>query len=180
MAPPLHVIDAPVPGRLATMAHPRGGSLLADEMAALAGAGVRLLVSALTSGEYRRLALTAEPRAAHAAGLDFVSFPIPDRRAPAPSVACAGLVDRIAASVRAGEFVVIHCWAGIGRSSLLAAAALVRLGMLPQEAWRRISAARGLPVPGNARQVRWLDEFAYATDAADAMVGAGRLACDER
>lgn len=175
MAPTLHVIEAPAPGRLATMAHPRGGSLLADEMAALAAAGVHLLVSALTSGEYRRLALAAEPRAAHGAGLEFVSFPIPDRRAPAPSAACDMLVDRLAATVRAGGFVVVHCWGGVGRSSLLAAATLVRLGLAPPEAWRRISAARGLPVPENADQVGWLDGFART---AGRVVGsAARLGC---
>ncbi|WP_213455220.1 protein-tyrosine phosphatase family protein [Rhizomonospora bruguierae] len=166
MTPPLHVIDAPAPGRLATMAHPRGGALLPGEMAALAGAGVRLLVSALTSAEYRRLALAAEPREAHAAGLEFVSFPIPDRRTPAPGIACDILVDRLAGSLRRGEFVVIHCWAGIGRSSLLAAATLVRLGLTPPEAWRRISEARGLLVPGNDGQVDWLDEFACAAQRA--------------
>ena len=40
MRPALHVIGWAGPGRLATMAHPRGGALLADEMSGLAAAGV--------------------------------------------------------------------------------------------------------------------------------------------
>jgi protein-tyrosine phosphatase len=165
MAPALHVIDTPAPGRLATMAHPRGGGWLPAEMSALVTAGVRVLVSALTSDEYQRLALTAEPREAYAAGLEFISFPIVDRCTPAPGSACENLVDRLATAVRDGDFVVTHCWAGIGRSSLLTAAILVRLGLSPQEAWQRISVARGLRVPENGEQMLWLDEFAGAPAA---------------
>lgn len=70
------------------------------------------------------------------------------------------LVDRLAAEVRADQFVVTHCWAGIGRSSLLAGATLVRLGVPPAQAWQLIRAARGLPVPDNRDQEAWLYRFA--------------------
>lgn len=159
MRPPLHVIETPTAGRLATMAHPRGGGWLADDMAAMAGLGVRVLVSTLTDDEYDRLALAGVAEAARAAGLEYVQFPIVDRGVPDPSDVSA-LADRLATDLLTGRSVVIHCWAAIGRSSLLAAATLVRLGVAPTEAWRRISAARGLTVPGTAEQHAWLDEFA--------------------
>ena len=160
MRPPLHVIDTPAAGRLATMAHPRGGAWLADDMAALAGLGFGMLVSALTDDEYDRLALSGVAEAAEAAGLTFVAFPIADRGVPEPGPAVGELADRLATDLRAGRCVVIHCWAAIGRSSLLAAATLVRLGVAPAEAWRRISAARGLTVPDTPLQQAWLDDFA--------------------
>jgi protein-tyrosine phosphatase len=141
------------------MAHPRGGGWLADDMAAMAGLGVRVLVSTLTDDEYDRLALAGVAEAARAAGLEYVQFPIVDRGVPDPSDVSA-LADRLATDLLTGRSVVIHCWAAIGRSSLLAAATLVRLGVAPTEAWRRISAARGLTVPGTAEQHAWLDEFA--------------------
>jgi protein-tyrosine phosphatase len=163
MRPPLHVIETPAPGWLATMAHPRGGGWLADDMAALAGLGVTVVVSALTEDEYARLALAGVAEAAAAAGLEYVQFPIVDRGVPEPAEV-SRLADRLAADLGAGRSVVVHCWGAIGRSSLLAAATLVRLGLTPGEAWRRISAARGLAVPGTAEQHAWLDEFAAAAN----------------
>ena len=142
MRPPLHVIETPTAGRLATMAHPRGGGWLADDMAAMAKLGVTVLVSALTDDEYDRLALGGVADAAEAAGLEYVQFPIVDRGVPEPAEVTR-LADRLATDLLAGRSIVIHCWGAIGRSSLLAAATLVRLGAAPTEAWRRISAARG-------------------------------------
>jgi protein-tyrosine phosphatase len=162
MRPTLHVVKWHGPGRLATMAHPRGGDWLEDEMSALVEADVDVLVSALTPEEYDRLALTREREAARAAGLDFVSFPIPDRGVPGPGPAPAELAVRLAAHVRAGRFVVTHCFAGIGRATLLAGATLVTLGAGPAEALRLISAARGLRVPDNDTQQAWLYDFAAA------------------
>jgi hypothetical protein len=165
MKPALHVIAWPGPGRLATMAHPRGGPWLADEMSNLAGAGVDVFVSALTWEEDRRLGLTEVATAAQAAGIDFVSFPIADRGVPrAQDIAddsdVVALGIRLAAHVRAGRFVVTQCFAGIGRSTLLACATLVMLGVGPQPALDMVAAARGLPVPDNEAQRDWLYGFA--------------------
>ena len=158
----LYVIDTPAPGRLATMARPRGGDRLADNMAALRASGVDVLVSALCLDERKQLELLADADQARAAGLEFVSFPIVDRDVPTDAVTAeAGrLADRLAGDVRAGRFVVTHCWAGIGRSSILAGTVLLRLGLTPTEAWVRIRAARGLPVPDNPIQEAWLHTFA--------------------
>ena len=165
MRPALHVIAWPGPGRLATMAHPRGGPWLADEMAGLARAGVDVFVSALTWDEDQRLGLTEVAAAAAAAGVEFISFPIADRGVPRAQdieddtdVVALGV--RLAAHVRAGRFVVTQCFAGIGRSTLLACATLVMLGIGPEEALRMVSEARGLPVPDTEAQRHWLYRFA--------------------
>jgi protein-tyrosine phosphatase len=154
----LFVIETPPPGRLATMRRPPGDDLDA-EMSELRAAGVDVLVSALCDEEYRWAGLAREAEAAAAAGLEFVSFPIVDGSVPDGSEAVAALADRMAEHLRAGRFVATHCWAGIGRSSLLAGAALVRLGLSPAEAWTRIRTARGLPVPDNPIQESWLHTF---------------------
>ncbi|BCJ54653.1 hypothetical protein Asp14428_61280 [Actinoplanes sp. NBRC 14428] len=145
------------PGRLATMAHPRGGDRLAADLAGLATAGVDVLVSALTPGEQRRLGLTEAPAAARAAGIRYVPHPVPDRGVPDDAVA---LGVRLAAHVRAGRFVVTQCFAGIGRSTLLAGVTLVMLGVEPERALAMVAEARGLPVPDNETQRRWLHDFA--------------------
>jgi protein-tyrosine phosphatase len=164
MRPALHVIDWHGPGRLATMAHPRGGDWLADEMAGLARAGVDVFVSALTWEEDRRLGLTEVAAAAAAAGIMFLSFPIADRGIPrARDMTDADVVAlgvRLAAHVRAGRFVVTQCFAGIGRSTLLACATLVMLGVGPERALELVAQARGLPVPDNEAQRDWLYQFA--------------------
>jgi protein-tyrosine phosphatase len=165
MRSPLYVVDTPVAGRLATMAHPRGGDWLEDECAGLAEAGVDLLVSALTDDELKELSLTREADAVHAAGLRFVRYPIPDVTLPPSMPEELRLSAELAAQVEDGKFVVTHCRAGIGRSSMLAGAVLVRLGVSPDEAWARIRQARGLPVPDNYEQERWLFTFAEALAA---------------
>ena len=167
MRPALHVIFGSFPGRLATMAHPRGGPWLAEEMAGLARAGVDVLVSALTGEEDRRLGLTQVAAAAAANAIDFISYPIVDRGVPraqdiAGDTDVVALGVRLAAHVRAGRFVVTQCFAGIGRSTLLACATLVMLGVGPEESLRMVSQARGLPVPDTEAQRHWLYEFAAA------------------
>jgi hypothetical protein len=131
-------------------------------MSALVDADVDVLVSALTSEESDRLALTQEREAAEAAGIAFIPFPIPDRGVPEPGPAAIELTIRLAAHVRAGRFVVTHCFAGIGRASLLAAATLVTLGARPAHALHLIATARGLHVPDTDAQREWLFDFAAA------------------
>ena len=64
MQPQLFTIERNGPGRLATMARPRGGEWLGEEMAGLAAAGVTVLVSLLTDTEMTSLGLTGEDAAA--------------------------------------------------------------------------------------------------------------------
>jgi protein-tyrosine phosphatase len=45
---------------------------------------------------------------------------------------------------------------GIGRASLVAAAVLRLLGLPGDEAFSRVQAARGLPVPDTDEQRQWL------------------------
>jgi protein-tyrosine phosphatase len=156
----LYVIETGTDGRLATMARPYGGAWLDADLAGLRAAGVDVLVSALTPDEYPILDLDAEPAAARGAGLEFLRFPIPDTDIPGDLSAAGDLARRLAGEVRAGRFVAAHCRAGIGRCSMLAGATLVLLGVAPDAAWQRIRAARGIPVPDNARQEQWLHDFA--------------------
>ncbi|MFC9324105.1 tyrosine protein phosphatase [Kitasatospora sp. NPDC057015] len=154
MRPTLFTLDVPGPGRLSTMAKPRGGDWLEDEMTALGAHGVDVLVCALTRAEREELGLTDEPRAAAAAGLRFVEIPIPDRTVPDPATVLP-ILRSLAEELRAGAHVVTHCRAGIGRSSLLAAALLILRGTDPDTAWARLEEARGLAVPDTAEQRAW-------------------------
>ena len=150
----LFTVEIPGPGRISTMARPRGGDWLRDEMAALAGAGVDVLVCALTGPERDELDLVDEEMEARAAGLRFVAIPIPDRTVPELAAILPDLRGLVG-MLRDGAHVVTHCRAGIGRSSLLAAALLVLGGTDPDAAWGAIGRARGLAVPDTAEQRAW-------------------------
>jgi protein-tyrosine phosphatase len=160
MRPTLFTIDQPGPGRLSTMAKPRGGDWLVDEMTALRTAGVTILVSALTTAELDEVDLTDEPRAAHDAGLEFVSIPILDRGVPDPAAVLPDL-RRLAGRIRDGAHVVTHCRFGIGRSSLLAAGILALNGLPPEQAWERLQRARGLIVPDTTAQRTWPNKLLH-------------------
>ncbi|WP_432843501.1 protein-tyrosine phosphatase family protein [Dactylosporangium sp. CA-092794] len=154
MRPTLFTIDRPGPGRLSTMAKPRGGDWLTDELTALRAAGVDILVCALPAAELDEVDLAGEPRAATGAGLEFVSIPIADRGVPDPAAVLPGL-RRLTERLRAGDHIVTHCRFGIGRASLLAAGILVLDGLAPEHAWQRIERARGLAVPDSPGQREW-------------------------
>jgi protein-tyrosine phosphatase len=155
LRPTLYVVRRDGPGRLSTMAKPRGDDWLDDELHALRRAGVDLLVCALPEPELRELGLAGEAAAARRAGLEFVAIPIEDRSVPHLEAALPRLQELIQ-RLHAGAHAVTHCRFGIGRASLLAAAVLVLEGVDPDEAWRRLTQARGQRVPDTDEQRRWI------------------------
>lgn len=144
------------PGALSTMARPRGGDWLADEMLALRDAGVDVLVSMLSHQELDELGLAEEASAAGTVGIRFLSLPTPDRGLP-ETRAFRALVDDLVAAMDTGNHVVVHCRMGIGRSSIVAAAVLMARGSGAREAWSAISSARGLEVPDTEQQRQWVE-----------------------
>jgi protein-tyrosine phosphatase len=149
-------------GRLGTMARPRGGEWLADDLAALRDAGVDTLVTLLTEPERDELELAELPGCCRACGLEWKTLPIPDLDVPPLNAATVAFVAHIAEGLRAGRQIVIHCRQGIGRSSLIAASALAMLDVAPSHAFEQIGAARGRPVPDTDAQRAWVARFAEA------------------
>lgn len=146
----IYTVDLPGPGRLSTMAKPR-----LKDLPTLRAAGVDILVCALTDEDFADAGLTDEPRAAVDAGLEFVHLPIPDWTVPDRDEILPTLRD-LAARLDSGAGIVTHCWAGIGRSSLLAASIMVLRGLDPDDAWARITQARGHQVPDTEQQREWV------------------------
>ena len=151
MRPALHVIAWPGPGGWPPWPIPRGGALAGrrDDRSGPGRGGRPRLGADL--GRAQRLGLAAGGgAAAAAAGIEFLSFPIADRGVPGRrgrrrDVVALGV--RLAAHVRAGRFVVTQCFAGIGRSTLLACATLVMLGVGPEDG---AAAGRRGPRPAGA------------------------------
>ncbi|MCS7483599.1 hypothetical protein ACFFQW_43355 [Umezawaea endophytica] len=156
--PTTYPIHHNFPGHLSTMPRPSGGAALTADLTSLRARGTDILVSALTEREQQDLHLTAEATTATEAGLEFHAIPIgdfgiPNRDEITPTL--THLLDRL----HGGAHVVVHCWAGIGRSSLLAASLLVMDGVAPTTAWQLITDARGVTVPETNEQRAWVDPF---------------------
>ncbi|TWB83055.1 dual specificity protein phosphatase-like protein [Nitrospirillum amazonense] len=165
MQPALYWIasgDPPWIGRLAIMARPRAGDWLEDEVAAWHAAGVNEVISLLEPAEVSELGLMSEEALCRGLGMAFTSLPIPDRGVPDSRRQVASLARRLSRDVAAGLSVAVHCRAGIGRSSLLAACVMASTGLDASAAFARIAQARGVPVPDTEGQRAWVQSFAEA------------------
>jgi len=143
---------------LAVSTRPEAGSPL-DDLARARKAGVDILVSCLQPSEERELGLLGEEAAAGSVGLWFRRFRMNDGGTPGDDAAFDGFVEELAAEHAAGRRIAVHCRAGVGRSPLVVAAVLVRSGITPAQAWRRVAEARGYPVPDNEEQREYLFRF---------------------
>lgn len=109
-------------------------------------------MSMLTDEEAEELGLNDESAECATAGISFVNVPITDRSVPSDTNAFLGSVEQLATRVREGHYVAVHCRASIGRSSVLAASILVRLGWDAKTAFDAIETPRGCPVPDTSEQ----------------------------
>ena len=152
-------IAGPWRGRLGIVPRPRGGEWLDDETRAWREAGIDIVVSLLEPNEQAELALNRESASTAANGLDFRSFPIPDRGIPRSYAEVAQLADGIVEALRTGKSVALHCRQGIGRSAMIAAAALIADGQVVETAIDIIRKSRGLEVPETRAQRQWISDF---------------------
>jgi protein-tyrosine phosphatase len=152
-------LEGPWPGWLAISARPRGGEWLDQEMRAWRSAGVDIVVSLLEPAEAADLELADERTHSEANGIEFHSFPIPDRSVPA-GFDIRKFVSDLDSKLTQGKNVAIHCRQGIGRAGLIAAALLIEQGLGPGEAIHRVSIARHIPIPETEEQKLWLESFA--------------------
>jgi protein-tyrosine phosphatase len=163
MRPKIHWIDLPAGARLAIMPRPRAGDWLDGEIASWRADGIDVIVSLLEAGEVEELGLHQEAGRCHDLAIEFISFPVPDGGVPASMREAMALAEALVARLNEGKAVAVHCRAGIGRSSLIAACVLVLLGFAPGTALDRIGKARGVKVPDTEGQRDWVDMFREAT-----------------
>ena len=153
-------LDSPTKGRIGTMPRPRGNEWLETEMQAFQREGVDVILSLLTYPEQVELGLTHEADLCQQYGIDYLSFPIKDFHVPESKANTGQFVRELAALLDEGKHLAIHCRAGIGRSSLIAASTLTTYGMSADEAFAMISERRGVNVPDTQEQREWVDGFA--------------------
>ncbi len=147
-------VDLPFPGRLTVIPRP-----YPDRFDWLRTQGVDLVVSLLGDKEAHAIGLGAEGDLCRSAGMDFRWLPVTDHGVPASFDAVKVLAADIGACLRQNQAIAMHCYAGLGRSPLLAGCVLVHEGLATQDAFDRISAARGYVVPEMEEQFEWVATF---------------------
>ena len=141
---------------LAVVSCPRGDDKLKSDLFELKSGGIDTIVSLLESDEAVWMGLANEGPLAQDAGMNFISFPIPDANVPLDPVMFQDFVSVLASRVIAGENIGVHCRGCIGRSTVLAACTLIQLGFTAETALAAVEAARGYAVPDTLEQERWI------------------------
>lgn len=90
-----------------------------------------------------------------------VWFPIPDLHAP-PLERYLVLLDDLTARLDAGERLIVHCGAGIGRAGTTAVAVLVHYGMALDDALVMVRAHRPMAGPEAGTQLELVQALAHA------------------
>src|SRR5271170_2297431 len=153
------------PRRVAVVPCPEGGRNLGAVLRALREQGIESLVSLLSEDEVQVLRLEEEARLCREIGIGFRWFPVIDHSIPESMEEFRAVVEELQRDLRAGKGVGAHCFAGIGRSCMLMAGLLCAEGLSVDEAFARLSAARGLPVPDTWLQSQWVGHFAESLEA---------------
>ena len=148
-------IPGPWRGHLAVIPRPRGGDWLEEEARAWRRSGIDVVISLLENQEAEQLDLLTERQAAERNGIQFISFPIPDRGLPASTPAALSLLSDIASALEQGKNVAVHCRQSIGRAGLIAAGVLIASGLTPDRALEAVISARGVTVPETSEQREW-------------------------
>ena len=141
---------------LGTMARPRGDDWLEDEIKGLSQRNISCLVSLLETTEADHLGLEKEKEYCKKWNVEFIQFSIPDVTTPKNEDEFITLAHRLAEKVRKKEKVVMHCRAGIGRSSILAATIMLKLGIEADQVFEIISKHREMHVPDTEEQRDWV------------------------
>lgn len=127
-----------------------GGRVRSSDIPRLAAAGVSRVVDTRSEHKDDEAALAAQ-------GIELLYLPTPDTQPLTLEELHRGS-DWVNQQITAGRRVLIHCEHGVGRSVLLAAAALVASGMNAHEAISLIKRRRWQAAP-NHRQMRRLQAF---------------------
>ncbi len=160
MKSPIYWITEWKNGCLGTMARPRGGDWLEDEIQCWIEADVEIVVSALTDDEIVELSLEQEHKLCTGMGLHFFRYPIQDRGVPTSLEDWTAFIQKIGSFMTSDSKIVAHCRMGIGRASLIAVSLMILSGVSPKQAFEWVEKARGYQVPDTIAQRDWIGKFA--------------------
>ena len=156
MIPDIYKVELIGSGSLSVMAKPVSGEWIEDEFSNISMFGIDRIVSLLESHEVYDLGLEMEKALAEKNGMEFISYPIPDRGLPNSIDDFLKFTKRLYSEAAGGLNTVVHCRAGIGRTGMIAAGILLHCGFEPIDAFDLISKKRGVAVPDTQEQIDWV------------------------
>jgi len=158
MKPTIYLIEHIGTGSLSIMAKPDSEEIIDDAFENISLQGINTIVSLLEIHESAKVGLHNEETLTINHGMAFKSFPIKDLGIPASKEQFKALSKSLYKAAQCGENIVIHCHAGIGRSGLVAAGALLLCGYDALDAFKHITEKRGEISPETEEQKNWLIE----------------------
>lgn len=118
---------------------------LEPDLEELSNWGANGVVSLIEEKEFRLNNIVELPKRIAQAGMWWLHLPIVDMDIPDQRFEDVWAYDgeRIRHALRIGERVVLHCYAGLGRTGMIAARLLVEMGMEPDMAIKTVRQANG-------------------------------------
>jgi protein-tyrosine phosphatase len=152
-------------GRLAMSRAPGWLGDLHEELAQIRSVGIGSVLALVEDKDipFFRIAESADHyiAAVGEAGLVLHRHPVPDHQVPTSLPDFVTTIVRLNNRLRAGESILVHCLAGIGRTGLTTACSLVALGAEVDEAVAIVRATNEFRIE-TAGQLRFVEEFALA------------------
>jgi len=118
--------------------------------------GANRVVCFLEPHEFQLLKVEELPASVRERNMKWMHLPIMDMQIPSQAFEDAWAVEgeRIRHAIRIGERVIMHCYAGLGRTGMIAARILVEMGMDPEEAILTVR-------DDNRRRIQTKDQAAF-------------------
>lgn len=137
-------MTAPGGGRIGMVACPGLRRGLEADLEGLKQWGANGLVSLVETHELVTLGITNLEAIVERHGLWWRHLPIKDRRIPDEGFETRWRSEgaRLRRLLSGGDRIVVHCWAGLGRTGTIAARLLIEMGCEPADAIRRVREAR--------------------------------------
>jgi protein-tyrosine phosphatase len=164
MEPQIYEVKSIGSGTLFIMPCPKADQL-GDGLQRLSRMGINKVVSLLEAEEAVHLGAAMEGQLCEQLGMAFEQFPIRDRRTPKKPAQFRQLVNRLYDELNSGSNIAIHCYAGIGRTGLLAGGLLITDGLSLTSAVELMSDIRGHNMPQTQEQYEYLMDFAAGEEA---------------
>lgn len=147
-------------GSIFMMPKPPGAHQLPAFVEFLAKQEISVMVSLLQFEEVHSFSLVNEHVECETNEIEFINFPIKDHDVPQFFMPFNHMIEKLVDLLEAGENIAIHCYAGIGRTGLVAASMLIKQGFQVDEALIELSKVRGIRVPETLPQITWLHRHA--------------------
>jgi protein-tyrosine phosphatase len=144
---------------LAIVLRPRGDDWLENDLQRIHMAGIQTIVSTIEASEARELGLSEEGHTVERLGMRFISYPLRDRSVPPRREDFIEFVVKLGRRLQSGEKIGVHCQGCIGRSTVVTASILIKLGWAAERALDEIEKARGCSVPDTEEQRDWIIDF---------------------